>query len=90
VFFEGVYRVKKQSRKHIVDRGSVVWPGKPSFSLVFLAGERLTDNPSSILLLAGSLMVLLLVLELVKLARSGSSVGLWFVIGWHGLSFDWL
>lgn len=48
------------------------------------------DMPVSILLVTGSLMVLLLVLEFVELARSRSGVGLWFVIGWLRLGFIWL
>jgi hypothetical protein len=43
-----------------------------------------------VIVFAQRLVVLLLVFESVKLVRRRSGVGLWFVIGWLGLSFVWL
>lgn len=51
-----------------------------------LACRCSVDELISILLVARSLVVLLLILELVKLAH-GCGVGLWLVISWLELSF---
>lgn len=59
-------------------------------AIVFVGG-RSTANQSSIFLIAGSLMVLLLlVFESVELACRWSRDGIWFVIGWLRLIFIWL
>lgn len=67
----------------------VVLIGKPWFSRVPVAGGKSTDTPLSILLITGSFVVLLLVLESVELARSRSGVGHLFVISWLRLGLIW-
>jgi hypothetical protein len=90
------YLVKRSKVVIMLDHGCssaspvIVWTSKSSFLLNAFACRRSTDNTVSIFLVASSLVVLLLVFESVKLVRRRSGVGLWFVIGWLGLSFVWL